>query len=220
MKHPAKYSDILIPIFAEILPSEGRVLDPFAGTGKLAKIKDFGFSGIIVCNEIEPEWVDSSEHNVDEWHIGDASDMKWAPDASFDAICTSPTYGNRMADHFDSTDGSKRITYRHFIGRPLSDMNTGRMQWGEKYRDKHVECYLEFLRILKNGGIMVVNLSNHIRSGVEVDVCGWHRCVLTEMGMSLIDEVSVITPRMGFGANGKARVLSEVVMVFKKQSIL
>ena len=36
---------------------------------------------------------------VDEVHIGDAEHMDWALYGQFCAICTSPTYGNRMADH-------------------------------------------------------------------------------------------------------------------------
>lgn len=52
--HPAKYTDSFIPIFAKLLIGCNIVLDPFAGTGKLNKIKAFGFRGEIICNEIPP----------------------------------------------------------------------------------------------------------------------------------------------------------------------
>jgi tRNA G10 N-methylase Trm11 len=130
VKHPATYTNCFIPKFAELLNGCKNVLDPFAGTGKIALIKNHGYNGLVVCNEIEPEWAETSQYKVDEWHIGDAANMSWAADKSFDAICTSPTYGNRMADHFDAKDSSHRITYRHYIGRPLNNNNTGKMQWG------------------------------------------------------------------------------------------
>ena len=45
MQHPAKYSDVFIPIFADLLKDCEIVLDPMAGTGKLALIKALGFNG-------------------------------------------------------------------------------------------------------------------------------------------------------------------------------
>ena len=56
MKHPAKYTDIFLPVFAELLKGRKNVLDPMAGTGKIAEIRKFGYAGRITCNDIEPEW--------------------------------------------------------------------------------------------------------------------------------------------------------------------
>ena len=214
VKHPAKYTDSFIPIFAELLNGCNNVLDPFGGVGKLALIKKFGFNGKVVCNEIEAEWAETSEYDVDEWSIGDAANLRFA-NHEFDAICTSPTYGNRMADHFEAKDGSKRITYRHFLGRPLDKNNTGRMQWGEKYRQKHIDVYKECLRVLKPSGLMVVNVSDHIRKGQVVAVVEWHKQTLLDFGMKLIDEIKIETPRMGFGQNAKSRVQHECILVFR-----
>ena len=52
-------------------------------------------------------------------------------DATFDMVVTSPTYGNRMADHHNAKDGRRRITYTHNLGRTLTPGNSGAMQWGE-----------------------------------------------------------------------------------------
>lgn len=216
VKHPAKYTDSFIPKFAEILQGCDLVLDPFGGVGKLALIKDFGFKGKIVCNELESEWADSSIHSVDKWHIGDAADLHWAENDSFDAICTSPTYGNRMADHHNAKDGSKRVTYKHFLGRDLNPENTGRMQWGEKYKSKHIEIYKELKRVLKPNGKLVINISNHIRKGAEVDVVGWKKEVLISLGFDFSEEIKIETPRMGFGQNAKARVQHESILTFTK----
>src|SRR5690606_3732316 len=95
-RHPAKYTDVLLPVFARILREYGAqsVLDPMAGVGKIGLLRDYGFSGRIVANEIEPEWAAQAPAHV-EMHIGDAAAMTWARDGEFDAIVTSPTYGNR-----------------------------------------------------------------------------------------------------------------------------
>ena len=213
-KHPAKYTDVFIPIFNKYLKSHERVLDPMAGTGKLALIKEHGFTGEIYCNDIL-DWGTAKYENVDKWTFDDAAMMAYE-DGYFDALCTSPTYGNRMADHFEAKDGSKRITYRHYYGSPLCSDNTGRMQWGKKYQKKHEEIYKECLRVLKDGGVFIVNISDHIRAGKVIPVVDWHRDVLIDLGMKLVEEQRIETPRMGFGANRNARVQHEYVMVFNK----
>lgn len=214
--HPAKYSGILLPLFARLLHGCKYVLDPFAGTGKIASIKQHGFTGRVVCNDLEPEWKDPS-FPVDEWHLGDAEHLSWCNDATFDAICTSPTYGNRMADHHDARDASKRRTYKHCLGRDLTDGNTGMMQWGDEYREKHVLVYKELHRVLMPGGLFVLNVSNHVRDGIEVDVVGWHERTMLATGFSLQSMFNVPTPRMKYGENREARVPGEVVLVFIKE---
>jgi len=218
VKHPATYTESFIPKFAELLSGCSNVLDPFAGVGKLALIKDYGFKGRVVCNEIEREWAEMGKYNVDEWSIGDAANLQFA-NCEFDAICTSPTYGNRMADHYNESNASKRITYRHYLGRPLSEGNTGKMQWGEEYRQKHVEIYKECLRVLKSDGLMILNVSDHIRKGQVVNVVEWHKETLLSFGMKLIDEIKIETPRMRFGQNYNSRVRHECILVFRHGTV-
>ena len=50
VKHPATYTESFIPKFAELLFGCANVLDPFGGVGKLALIKEHGFTGKVVCN--------------------------------------------------------------------------------------------------------------------------------------------------------------------------
>lgn len=220
MKHPAKFSDTFLPIFSKLLAECNVVLDPMAGTGKLALIKNYGFKGKIVCNEIEPEWMDTSEMPVDEWHVGDASKMIWAENDSFDGICTSPTYGNRMADHFKSGVNTpkkwKYITYTHFLGRELNQANTGKMHWGEEYKQKHIEIYTECFRVLKKNGIMIINVSDHIRKGVQIPVSEWHKDVIIEIGFKLKEDILVPTKRMRYGKNHQIRVNGEHILIFTK----
>jgi len=215
IQHPATYTDSFIPLFAELLKNCDMVYDPFGGTGKLALIKRHGYRGKIFCSELEPEWT-NQYCGVDRWFIGDSAKTDFIKNGYFEAICTSPTYGNRMADHHEARDSSKRITYRHRLGRVLSDENTGKMQWGVNYKEKHIEVYKELNRVLKMEGIFILNISNHIRAGVVVEVASWHKEVLEGLGFVLQDEFSVPTPRMGFGANSHLRVQSETIFVFKK----
>jgi hypothetical protein len=215
IKHPAIYSDHFIPIFSKLLINSHNILDPFAGIGKIGLIKNHGFLGKITCNELEEEWT-KSEYSIDEWHIGDAANMKWSKDNYFDAICTSPTYGNRMADHHNAKDNSKRITYKHYLGRNLNEENTGMMQWGEKYRNKHIEIYKECKRVLNNDGLFIINISDHIRKGEIIKVSEWHKEILINLGLIFLEEIKCETKRMKYGKNAELRTKYEYIYVFKK----
>jgi tRNA G10 N-methylase Trm11 len=219
IKHPAIFSDSFIPVFADLLYGRQKVLDPFAGTGKLALIKDYGFEGKIVCNEIESEWANESTYSVDEWHIGDAANMSWARDEEFNAICTSPTYGNRMADHHNAKDASRRITYKHMLGRDLHPENTGAMQWGTSYKTKHIEAYQEMLRVLSPDGRIVINISDHIRKGKLILVSDWHTTVLKSMGLVCTGIFHFPTKRMRFGENAHLRAQEEYIIVFDRSRL-
>jgi DNA modification methylase len=208
MKHPAKYSDVLLPVFKEMLTGCNAILDPFAGTGKLRSV----FPDCVLL-EIEPEWASMSGAIV-----GDATDMPFA-DCSFDAICTSPTYGNRMADSFIDHQTEKRYkrnTYTHQLGRKLSDNNSGAMQWGEKYRALHLKAWAECARVLKPGGLFCLNISNHIRKGKEVFVTEWHIETLRSLGFSIVEHRKIETKRNRMGQNGNVRVQYESVVLLRK----
>lgn len=212
-KHPAKYTDSFLPIFAELLKDRETIIDIFAGTCKINKIKDFGFNGQIFCNEIEPEWALMGLEDVTGLTIMDAESLPYS-DGFFDAICTSPTYGNRMADHHNAKDGSRRNTYTHVLGKTLHDENTGKMQWGDKYKKKHVEIWKEAKRILKKDGLLILNISDHIRKGEIVPVSNWHKETLLNIGFELDQEIKVETPRMRYGQNSNLRVEYEYIFVF------
>lgn len=218
IRHPAKYSDAFIPVFAEELPQRGKVLDPFAGTGKISEIKQHGFCGIVFANDIESEWIEIGKGKCDVISSVDAEFLSDVYQESFfDAICTSPTYGNRMADHHNAKDGSKRNTYTHCLGHDLEDGNTGKMQWGKEYREKHERIYRDIVPLLKAGGVFVLNVSNHIRGGKEMEVSEWHLETLISLGLELKKDIHISTPRNKFGANSDKRVEYEHIYVLKKK---
>lgn len=216
IKHPAKFSDVLIPKIAGILKVNHirTVFDPMAGTGKLVQVKTFCPDLAVFCNELEPEWCEFD--NGAFWMVRDARDLGFLPDGLFGAICTSPTYGNRLADHHNAKDGSRRITYRHRLGRDLHTANTGQLQWGQVYREIHHAIWKESIRLLCDDGIFILNISDHIRGGEIVPVSDFHHRTLVSLGLNLIQWDRVETPRMGFGANAKVRVDYESIYTFKK----
>jgi tRNA G10 N-methylase Trm11 len=218
VRHPAKYTNSFLPIFAEILKGKRKIIDPMAGTGKIGKIKEFGFEGIVYANDLEFEWiVQAKDNNCDVFSLFDAADLKYR-DKEFDGICTSPTYGNRMADSHEAKDESKRNTYTHSIGRKLHEENTGKMQWGEKYRNKHKDIYKEFYRILEDEGIFILNIKDHIRKGEVIGVSEFHKELITSIGFKLIKKIVVPVNGLGYGRNGSVRVDHENIFVFSKVS--
>lgn len=237
--HPAMFSKELIVPLADRIRGCRKVLDPFAGTGRIHAIAAAAGVPRSVGIELEPEWA-----NVDDFPgpyrrqiVGDSLEVLPTFRAgTFDAVVTSPAYGNRMADKHDAKDPckhcsgtgvvddtackvckgsglSRRNTYRHRLGRALSDNNGGGMQWGQEYRDLHRSIWAASARVLAPGGVFVINCSNHIRLGNEVDVCSWHRDVLVELGLTISEVVEIETRRQRQGANHGLRVAGEQIIV-------
>src|SRR5690606_19530624 len=128
----------LLPIMAGYLHGCTRILDPFAGVGGIFDLLAWMPAAQVEAVEIEPEWAAADPRIT----LGSALALPW-PAGTFDAICTSPTYANRMADHHEARDASRRNTYRHALGRPLHPDNAGAMQWGEAYRQLHITAWTE-----------------------------------------------------------------------------
>jgi hypothetical protein len=120
-----------------------------------------------------------------------------------------------MADHFNAKDNSKRITYKNFLGKDLNTENTGKMQWGKKYKEKHKKIYKELKRILKPGGLFILNISDHIRKGEIMYVSAWHLKTLETLNFKFNQVIPIKTKRMKFGKNGNKRTKSEYIIVME-----
>jgi len=209
VKHPAKFNEDILTVMDVFLPKEGIFLDPFAGVGRIHELATGDRQTVGI--EIEEEW--ASAHPDTKW--GDSLTLaKMFPENYFDGIATSPTYGNRMADHFEAKDDSKRITYRHTLGRELHENNSGRMQWGKAYRELHSNVYAQCVTVTKPGGCFILNIKDHIRAGERIQVTDWHVDTLDGLGFKPKVFHNVPTQGMRFGENHESRVDHESVIQF------
>lgn len=231
--HPAKYSKEIMPVLASSLIGCHKVLDPFAGTGRIHQLDgwvvdvtqgnkakygnqtpppavslDLETYGI----EIEPKWAEQHPRT----QVGNAIKLPFA-DEFFDAVCTSPVYGNRMSDHHNAKDGSKRHTYTHYYGEDLHESNAGRMRFpGTAYECLHYLAWLEAWRVLRPFGRLVLNVKNFYADGEIVDVVTWHKETLERIGFALTGAKKVGVPGNKHGALRTKSVDYECVLVFFK----
>ncbi len=209
--HPAKYTDALLLTMAKMLQGSTRILDPFGGTGKVFLLEHWLGDVEIQATEIEPEWAAKNPRTT----LGNALHLPWG-DGYFDAICTSPAYGNRMADHFVTSDPDRIAkSYRDFLGRDLNTDNAGRIQWGEKYKKFHHAAWSEARRVLDPDGCFILNIKDHIRDGRIIAVTDWHILCLESLGFRMVQHEHIVTPSHRFGANSEARMPYESVILFR-----
>lgn len=213
--HPCPYPKHFLPLFAKVLKQEKSqtVLDIFGGVGTLAKVKEHGFTGKVIINEIEPKWGNIARKVADKVIIGDAQKLNLS-DKSVDAVVTSPTYGNDMAVTY-----KRERTYTVCNGKPLKKSNTGQMRWskeGEKYRKVHENAYKEAFRVLTDNGIMIVNVKNHIRNGEEQKVAEWHLETLKEIGFTPVKVKKVKVTGIPFGGLNIPRIPYEHILILRK----
>lgn len=209
-KHPAKFSPSILKVLAEELEGiTGELIDVFAGTGKIHELArpDLTTWGV----ELEEEWARYHERTI----IGNSLHLPFE-DKTFDAAATSPCYANRMADHHIARENSKRNTYTHTLGRQLSPENAGAMQWGHEYRHLHLGVWIEQFRVLKPKAKVLMNISNHIRKGEEIDVTGWHKRAMEAIGYEYMYVRTVETQRFREGENADLRCAHESVLVFRR----
>lgn len=117
-KHPAKFSDPILPVIASYLEPGWTVLDPFAGVGRIHEVRDlvdvhtFGV-------ELEPEW---AHCHPDTW-CGDAMEVRGQD--RWDAIATSVTYGNRFADKHNAQERCRMCGGTGKVLKPGTRMDPG-----------------------------------------------------------------------------------------------
>lgn len=121
---------------------------------------------------------------------------------------------------------SRRLTYRHRLGRMPSEGSAAIMQWGTEYRRFHELAIREMIRVVKceddvdeadqePSGLIVVNMANHPRDDVEQLVVEWWTNALLFTGCRLLEVVHVDTPGMGFGENMHDGIEGEKLIVVR-----
>jgi tRNA G10 N-methylase Trm11 len=186
------------------------VLDPFAGTGR---IHELAMPSLITTTgvEIEPEWAAMHPNT----RLGNALELTQMFSEPFDAIITSPTYGNRLADHHQADDPSIRRSYKHDLGHDLHPDNSGQLHFSKDYMAFHVKAWDQVYQVLKPNGWFILNVSDFIRKGKIIPVVQWHLDTLCYR-FKVLEHRYVGTYRMKFGQNAQARVSHESVILMKK----
>lgn len=138
-------------------------------------------------------------------------------------VVTSPAYPNGMSDHFHSTDGSRRHTYRQSLAdtigydRPLRVTNMGRysVRAGRLAETLHYDIASCAVRRWPNWAI--VNVSDFVAAGKIYPLADrWQ--TLLEHDQYRIDVVAhVVTPRLRHGANADLRTETEAVIVAHRE---
>ena len=215
--HPAKFTDEqLFHIKGHLPVGKITVFDPFAGVGTVAVL---GENPIITVTgmEIEPEWADQSPVVI----TGDSlAYMAWTRQR-YDAVVTSPAYGNRLADSYDGRDGSKRNTYRIALGRTLDEKNAAQFHFShledDEYKEFHRDAIQGMVRVTRKGGRVIVVVKNFIRAGFVMDVVGWWRRELEAAGLTEQAWIPIEAQGMGYGSNRDERVKYEYILVWEKK---
>lgn len=112
---------------------------------------------------------------------------------------------------------SSRRSYTHDLGHALTDNNAGAMHYGPAYRELHRAVWLEVARVIKPGGLFLLNVKDFIRNGRRVRVSEWHRRTVIKCGF--VQESTVLIPQRGLrhGAN-RERIPNELVYVMRRVS--
>jgi tRNA G10 N-methylase Trm11 len=201
--------------------------------------------------ELEPEWVACAPFG--DVLVGNSMylPLKWSN--RFGAVITSPCYGNRFADSHENRDKCKRCdgegvvwslgdqgaqivcplckgsklsvrrSYTHDLGRKLDPNNAGAMHYGERYRALHRAVWEEVFRVLKPGGLFILNIKDHVRDHKRIRVSEWHRRTILKLGFEVDGRgqhgmaSTILVPLGGLrhGAN-RIRIPNEIVYVFRK----
>ena len=210
--HPATYSPAIMDAIGRrlghLVQAGACVLDPMAGTGKIAAaLPDYRWA----LGDLEV-WPDA-QSDVHQW---DARELPLAS-GLWDAAVCSPVYGNRMSDHHNAKDGSKRNTYKHRLGRDLRDGNAGKMRFASsEYRELHRLAWQEVWRVLRPMGPFLLNTKDFLILDERQEVGSWHLQTCLDIGFRLFALEDIPTPGLRQGANRDVRIGHETLWVFRK----
>jgi SAM-dependent methyltransferase len=99
----------------------------------------------------------------------------------------------------------------------LAPTNTGRYHYGDAaYRNLHRRAWQEAVRVLKPGGVFVLNTKDTLAKGARGGpMTEWHTETLIDQGLEVVERVPVPCPGLRHGAN-RERLTDEWVTVLVK----
>lgn len=111
---------------------------------------------------------------------------------------------------------SKRMGYAVSLGRKCTPGSGAALPWGDKYRDLHSRVWAECARVLRPGGLWLVNVSSFLKT-VDGErryqpVMEWHLSRIATSA-TIVSVMAVQTRRMKYGENGESRVPVEHIIV-------
>ena len=91
--------------------------------------------------------------------------------------------------------------------------------WGEAYREWASRVLGEMIRVTKEGGLVCINISNHIRKFVEQPVSeSWHDQMLVS-GLVLEKAIPIKTSRNTFSAKTMPHPREKRMVICHKETI-
>lgn len=222
-----------------------RLLDPFAGIGRVHELRRMVDPRLVTVGvELEAEWAHAHPATLvgdaldlpAQWgrhfHVVATSpcygnrmaDHHEAKDLC--SACDGQGYDITIVYHgveprtpCPKCKGSKlspRHSYRHDLGRMPTEGSAAVMQWGDEYREFHERAWLQVRRVLRPGGLFVLNIKDHVRGDRRQHVSAWHRRTVEALGFRRLETWTVPVLGMRHGANNGARLDSEFVYVFER----
>ena len=237
--HPARFSDRLLEAIGDMLAPYGQlsILDPFAGTGRIHELRARGHRTLGV--EIETQWANLHPGTI----CGNSLELaRLLRGTTWDAVATSPSYGNRFADAHTARDTCKncrgtgsdsgrrcpvclgtrlsmRRSYTHDLRRmtgdaslELAEDNSGKMQWGVKYRSFHEAVWAQVPGLLRGPRLFLLNCKDHVRNRERQHVVDWHVGTLEALGFVVLERTELDTGGLRHGAN-QERFAEELVLM-------
>lgn len=227
-KHPAKFTPAIMDVINQLIMEytdrlDTQLIDPFGGIGGVFQLSGILPNVRITSVELEKEWAiqgmlqEGYRRGFDRViHDDFLAYADRAMMTEYDMAVTSPAYGNRMADKHEAKDTSERNTYRHKLGRPLSDNSSAGMQWGQEYKAFHKKAWTAVYELLRPGGVFVLNVKDHIRKDERQHVAAWHRMACKDIGFMMLTVTKVPVKGNRQGQNGDVRIDYEEVIVLRK----
>ena len=203
-----------------------RIFDPFAGVGKVHALRRHKLDGVGCLTagvEIEREWADQAvDHGGQTLTADFLGDAGLAHLAGFDpdVICSSPTYGNRMADVFTPKDKSRRHGYALDLGRTPTGGSSAVMQWGPAYRLFHQQAIGRLCGATRPGTLVLWNVAGFVRQDKHrqpqvIPIVEWHLNEWMVQGCTVEAVEQIDTPHLRHGRNAERRVVGEKLLILR-----